>query len=227
MTGLTGCLEVSVNDDGTTEPPAADRETATATPTPTATTTRTTTTTTPTGDDGVRTTTPGTPTPNCKDADSIPFSLGVGFRPTIDSVTPLELTFCVKGLEWLKPGEEEDYPDYLAPADENSDCFDLAPNEKSGPVWKQWGVSPCTYESLRVGIAACGSCFRFSDSHDHDPHSRAVKSDVVRWDLGPPGEHLRIDPGDELDITVYVDVVETDGLDEFELVPNGVTVRST
>jgi hypothetical protein len=223
--GLTGCLSGADTSEQTTARATTARET------PTSVTTRTRTTTTArTTDADASTPTAHTATSsatNCANLDAIPFDLSVGFKPTISSVTPVGLSFCVNGLEWLQPGEAEDYPDYLAPADKSSDCFELAPNEESDPVWDHWGLLPCTYESLRVGINGCVECFTYDDGHeDHGTHRGETSNKRVRWDLGSPDDHLDVQPGDQLDITVYVDVAEAAGENEFELASNGLTVRS-
>lgn len=228
VAGLAGCLRIG--GDGDDEPPRPERETATASGTPGTTgmpTTSERSGTTETASPTSRTTPSRTArestatASDCRVRESVPWTLRVAFDPTIDSITPLELSFCVGAVEW---GQTDGSPIVLLPpADEDDECYALAPDAVSPPVWEYWGIPHCTYDTLGLNIAASGEALQYDDGHaDHDTHFGSVDGGLVQWDLGPPGEPTRVTRDDELDIVVRLDVSRSDGPSEFELEAGGV-----
>lgn len=199
LAGVTGCLDVSVNEDESGDPLPIDPVTST--------------TTAPTSDQTAPTAT--TPTSiDCGSRDSIPWTLRVGFRPTLETDNAQKVNICVDWIHWWVAGEDE--PGTLqAPADGSGNCFDVPKNTSSPPVWEHWGISPCAYESL--GVTFLGASLKYSDGHsDHDFHKQSMPTDTVWWDLGQSGGSVQVDSDDEFDITAYLDVSRTEDDSDYE-----------
>lgn len=149
----------------------------------------------------------------------------MSFRPAIESITAEELSFCVGPVEWGRADEDGSPLVLQTPVGDGDDeCYDLAPNDVSNAVWEEWGISPCTYDTLGLNIGTSIESLRYSDGHpDHDVHAGAVEGGLVRWELGQSGEPVRVESEDTLDIIVHLDVTRSDGSREFELEPAGLT----
>lgn len=217
---VTGCLGSGGDEDGTVEPSSTAPGKS---PTATTTSSDVETPSTTTSHDVETSSTTTSSSQDCRTQEAAVWALRVGFEPTIESVTAEELHFCVGPAEWGRAGEKDPFVIQTPVGDGDDNCYNLAPNETSDYVWERWGISPCTYDTLGLNIGASVEALRYSDEHPEHDHVGSVEGGLVQWDLGQSGDPVQVDSDDVFDITVYLDVVEGDGQNEFELQAGGLT----